>query len=1150
MTPRFHSQKTSQKSIRASLLALLAASSLSLSLSIVAVDDALPFTDKETTKLEYTVSEGTWMSLDLMPDGNTIVFELLGDLYTLPIAGGKATRILDGMGYASQPRVSPDGQWVAFISDRDGSDNLWVAPFEDSALGKPRKLSSEVYNRLRSPEWMPDSQYVLMSNFGKDTEIKMHNVNGGNGLKLSTGESGVDGMGVSVTAAGKHLYYSARTGGFGSFPLAQVYRFDITSGEVVQVTQGEGGGLRPQVSPDGSKLVYATRREAKTGLRIRDLNTGADTPLIWPIQKDSQENFARDTDLLPGYAFTPDGSALIFHDAGKINRIDIATGTKTDIPFTADISLDIGPDLTSSYRVDDDDMVKAQLIQDPSLSPDGARVAASILTKIYTVDSTDGSDPKRLTRSDAWEFEPIWSPDGRWIAYVTWSMNDGGHIWKMRSNGRGSPKRLTVDPAFYTDLAWSKDGERIVAMRGNEWQRHQTFSEFGGLDIRLDMVWLDADDGGDTNLIGAANDARNLHFGPESDRVYAYDGKSLFSVRYDGSDRKSHLSVDSFRGNRAFGPQPKAEDVRIAPDGKHALAFVAKQLYVMPVVQIGGDIPNVNPRGGAVPVQKITDVGADYYGWSSDGATVNWAIGSTFYSRPFDSIDFTPKEDKKAEAKNENESSEESNDSESFTDHHHDRAFSGFTGGPQQADAEPQTGDDEAEEIKAPEPAKDEDENVTALKITLNVPRAKPEGSILLSGANVIAMQDGTTASMENVLENQDILITDNRITAMGASGSLDIPNGTETIDVSGKYIVPGFIDTHAHWEFRTQDVLEPQNWTLATNLAYGVTAGLDVQTSHKDYFAYRDFVDAGLSVGQRAFMTGPGIFGNNDFKSYDEVYHYLRRYAEHYGTKNIKSYLVGNRKQRQWVVRASKELGIMPTTEGAGDMRLDITHAIDGMHGNEHTLTIAPMYDDVLKLYAETKTAYTPTLVVQYNGISGVNYFFTRTEVRDDPKLQRFYPRNRLNELTRRRGSWARDDEFSIDQIASAAADLQRAGGLVGIGGHGELQGLGYHWEMWLMAMGKMTNVEVLRAATIDGAKIIGIQEDLGSIEVGKMADLVVLNSNPLDNIRNTTDIGYVMKNGEFYEGDTLNQVWPVKKELTPFWWWDGDPRAKNSLQ
>jgi len=209
-------------------------------------------------------------------------------------------------------------------------------------------------------------------------------------------------------------------------------------------------------------------------------------------------------------------------------------------------------------------------------------------------------------------------------------------------------------------------------------------------------------------------------------------------------------------------------------------------------------------------------------------------------------------------------------------------------------------------------------------------------------------------------------------------------------------------------------------------------------------------------------------------------------------------------------------------------------------MHGNEHTLPVVPLYKDVVELFAQTRTAYTPTLLVQYGGPGAKEFFFSRFEVHDDAKLNRFYPHNRLDEMTQRRGSWARDEEFSFDEAASEAAKIQRAGGLVGVGGHGELQGLGYHWEMWALGMGSMTPREVLQAATIDGAKIIGFDEDLGSIEVGKLADLVVLNANPLDDIRNTNTIRYVMKNGELYDGDTLDQVWPVERPLPRFWWWD----------
>ena len=1073
-----------------------------------------------TEKLSFDTDEGTWMSLDVTPDGEQIIFELLGDIYEMPVTGGTATRITEGMGYDSMPRVSPDGKWITFISDRDGDDNLWVAKRDGS---KPRKLSGEKYSRMVAPAWSPDSQYVALTVGGRKTTIKMYHVGGGKGLTIASDDKAnpANGVGVAFSPDGRHIYYTRRprnTQGRG-LPAGQIVRFDRETGEIDSISQGEGGGVKPLVSPDGKTLVYLSRRETKTGIRVRDLASGADRMIAWPIQRDAQEiGRLPSRDYYPNYAFTPDSSALILHTGGKIERINMADGSRAVIPFNATVDLDIGPDLTSPYRVEQGDLT-ARIVHDPVHSPDGSKIAASILTKIYITDNKADATPERLTEGDAWEFKPVWSPDGRWIAYVTWSMDDGGHIWKMRANGRGRPQQLTEHVAFYTDPVWSPDGERIVAMRGNEYQRHQTFSEFTGLGVPLDLVWLPAS-GGDTSLIASANGARTPHFSADPNRIYLYSGDALISLRFDGSDRREHLTVELPRGNRNFGEgPPKAEDVRISPDGTHALAFGIKQLWAMPIPAIGADTPKVSVRGASVPTVQLTTTGADSFGWTDDGKTVTWAIGHTVYTRPFDSIEFLKEGDEK---KDEAEKPGAKEDDEA-----------------DEPTAKPDEKADEKEEEKKPEFLED-NAAVSALKITLQVPRDTPKGSIILSGANVITMAGATTADMNVVLENQDILVTDNRIVAIGEQGTLAAPDDATTVDVTGKFIMPGLIDTHAHWEFRTGDVLEPQNWSLVTNLAYGVTAGLDVQTNYKDYFAYQDMVETGQSLGQRAFMTGPGIFGRNDFQSYDAVLGYLKRYSDHYRTKNIKAYISGNRKQRHWVVKASKELGLMPTTEGAGDMRLDITHAIDGMHGNEHTLTISPLYRDVVELYAKTQTAYTPTMIVQYNGISMTSYFFTRTEVHDDPKLNRFYPHNRLDEMTRRRGGWARDDEFSVDQMVAAAASIQRAGGLVGVGAHGELQGLGYHWEMWAYAMGGMTPAEILRAATIDGAKIIGIAEDLGSIAPGKLADMVILNANPLDDIKNTNTVSQVMKNGALYDGDTLTQTWPVRKEMAPFWWWD----------
>jgi Tol biopolymer transport system component len=1103
---------------------------------------ALPLETART--IEFKVTEGTWLSLDVTPDGRRIIFELLGDLYALPIEGGTAARITEGLAYDAQPRVSPDGQWIAFISDRDGADNLWIARIDGT---EPRKLSSETQVPLLSPTWSPDGRYVLVSRRSTPAEFRLYHVDGGSGVPLpalpaagSATPSRPAGTGPVFSPDGRFLYFSraptAAPGG--RYPANQIARRDMETAEVDVITQAEWGAMRPLISPDGRLLVYGTRHLAQTGLRVRDLDTGADRWLIWPIQRDEGEASAATRDLLPGYAFTPDGREVVITFDGGFHAVNVSTGASRAIPFEAHVKLDVGPELRSPYRVGAGP-VRARLVQTPRFSPDGGRAVFSVLTRLYTIDTpaADTADaatmhgapvPRPLTPEGVRAFQPTWSPDGRWVAYVTWD-TDGGHVWRIAADGRGRPQRLTRVPAFYTDLAWSPDGARIVALRGNAFMRNQTFSEFGGVRIPLDVVWVPAA-GGDVSLIVPARGLGNPHFAGDAQRVYVYSREGLISMRWDGTDRRSHVRVTG-RPNPRLPQPPPADAIIMRPGGGHALASTGNQLYVVTVPPTGGDPATISVTGGGVPVRRITDIGADYFGWSDDGATMYWGIGASVFRRPFDSIvwrdsvEAAPGDTAGARPPADSAGAAPPADSAAIT------AVAATAAARQAAHAAADT----ARRFRDREPG------VQRFDVVLEFPRAVPRGTIVLRNARIITMNG------DEVIPRGDIVVSDDRITAVGAAGSVSIPAGALDFDVAGRTIVPGFIDTHAHWEFRTHDVLEPHNWSLLANLAYGVTAGLDVQTSTNDYFAYQDMVETGQSIGQRAFMTGPGIFSSAALRSAAEVEAYLARYAEHYRTPNIKSYMVGNRQQRQWVVNASRKLGLMPTTEGGRDMKLNITHAIDGMHGNEHTLPVTPIYDDVAQLYARTGIGYTPTLLVLYGGISAVDWWFQRENPHDDPKLNRFYPSNWLAQLARRRGSWAIDEEHNFQAAAAATAKIQRAGGLVGVGGHGELQGLGYHWEMWSYAMGGMTPREVLRAATIDGARIIGIEQDLGSIEVGKLADLVVLDGNPLDDIRNTSTVRWVMKNGELYEAETLTQIWPTSRSLPPLWWWgeaDAPPR------
>ncbi|MBM89491.1 MAG: hypothetical protein CMQ41_14055 [Gammaproteobacteria bacterium] len=1069
-----------------------------LSSTLKAAEDLVLKENAES--LQFTVNEGSWVSVSLLPDGESFLFDLLGDIYRLEINGGQAEAITRGVGFDSQPVVSPDGAKIAFISDRDGKDNLWIANIDGS---DPVKLSSETYAYLISPAWSPDGRNIVVTRRGQEIELVQFYVEGGTGVVIKQrGEdaepSKAPGVGAAFSPDGNYLYYAEQLGGpdspVESFPVTQIVRLNLNTGGRIQITRGEGGGVKPVISPDGLWLVYGTRYETNTGLRIRNLENGEDRWLAYPVQRDTQENFRPSTrGMLPGYQFTPDSQAIILSRGGQFHRVEIENGTNTPIPFSADVDLEIGPDLTEHWRVPNN-LFTATLVQDADLSPNSERYVASVMTRLYTLDKDEG-EPEALTSEDIWAYKPVYSPDGRWVAFVSWSANDGGHIWKIRSNGAGNPQQLTENAAFYTDIVWQPDGERVWALRGNEWMRHQTYSEFGGLGVPLELLSVD-EDGGDEKAVLEVGEARVPHFGPEEDRIYLAENGTLFSVNLMGGDRQNHIKVTTPKGNRFSEEAPGAEELRISPNGDYVLAHAIKQVFVVGLPRAGATVPEVSVGGGSTPVARITDIGADYINWDDEGNTVLWTLGSTVFERPLNSIDFRG-DDIQASSAEDNVDEEDT----SFT-------------------------------------PLDEHESVVATQFTVAVDGDAPIGNLLIRGANIIAIAGDSLEQMSSPQLNQDLLITNNRIVNIGATGSFDLPEDTEIFDANGKWIIPGMIDTHAHWEFRTGDVLEPTNWSTAINLAFGVTSGLDVQTSHHDYFVYRDLQQSGRMIGQRAFMTGPGIFGLNDFQNYNAVHSYLRRYSDHYKTPNIKAYLSGNREQRQWLIKASQELNLMPTTEGGGDQKLDLTHAIDGMHGNEHNMPDTPLFDDILQLYSRTRTAYTPTLIVQYNAESMREYFFTRSDVYNNPKLRRFYPHNRLNELTRRRPIWLRDDEFRFQEGAAAAAAIQRSGGLVGVGGHAEVQGMSFHWEMWAYAMGGMSTAEILRAATIDAAYIIGSPEDLGSIEIGKLADMVVLNSNPLADIRNSIDIERVIQNGRLYDADTLEQQWPEQVSFPETWW------------
>jgi imidazolonepropionase-like amidohydrolase len=575
-------------------------------------------------------------------------------------------------------------------------------------------------------------------------------------------------------------------------------------------------------------------------------------------------------------------------------------------------------------------------------------------------------------------------------------------------------------------------------------------------------------------------------------------------MRWDGSDRKAHLKVTGFQvpGGGPNAQPRQATELHASPDGRRALAVVDNKLFVVPLPMTGGATPTVSVQqatGGALPFRRLSRIGGDFVGWNADSRGIFYSLGRSYFQYDLARADSL--------------------------------AADSAARAPQRPPAPAGGAGAGAATASANAPVYE----AARTDITITAAKDRPSGSVVLRGARIITMKG------DEVIPNGDVVVTGNRIVAVGAQGSVTVPQGARIIDVAGKTIMPGLIDVHAHM-WPQWGVHSPQPYMYTANLAYGVTTTRDPQTSTADVVSYGDAVDVGQIIGPRIYATGPGIFGYDNVTSLPDAREVMKRYSEHYLTETIKQYQAGDRRQRQWLVMAAREQRITPTLEGGLDFKKNMTEAMDGYAGIEHSLPIAPMYKDAIELFAKSGTTYTPTLLVQYGGPWAENWWYEHYDILADAKLARFTPFSELERRGLRRPQWFRDSEYSFKLFAEQAKKVVEAGGRVGLGGHGQLQGLGVHWELWTIASGGMKNMDALRVATIYGAEAIGLQRQLGTVEGGKLADLLVLDANPLDDIKNTNTIRMVMKNGRVYDGNTLAEVWPRQRPMPKQWWMTND--------
>ena len=1165
----------------------------------------VPLPLESVRKAEFTATQGTWMSVDVSPDGKQLVFDLLGDLYTMPIAGGKATRITSGMAFDAQPRFSPDGKSIVFVSDKSGGDNVWTMRLDFTDTTQVTQGNASLFV---SPEYTPDGQFIVVSRstgpLGGAAKLEMYRVGHHAALPIIRGPQPFKTLGAAFSPDGRYVWYAGRTGDWeynALFPQAQLYRYDRTLGTSTIMTSRYGSGFRPAISPDGKSLVYGTREGSQTGLRIRDLATGDEKWLAYPVQRDDMESRAP-LDILPGYSFTPDSRAIVVSYGGEFWRVPVDGGAAANIPFQAPVKAEIGPEVKFSYRVDTTEQVTARQVRSPVMSPDNKLLAFTAFDRLYIREMPSGTT-RRVTSADVGEYQPAWSPDGKSFVFVTWDDIAGGQIWKASADGRTPPVRLTNTAALYSNPAWSPDGQRIVATRGAARELREVAGSFNGI-LGGEFVWVPAA-GGNITVIAPTGSRDVAHFRlDQNDRIYAYSpSEGLVSFRWDGTDVKRHLQVTGPATNagiatvepdemeflpRRLAPvhhpmsdgkdleprgAPPAGLVMMSPRGNRALAQVGQHIYSIEIPEVGGPTPEISvtsPEGAPTMVRKLTDIGGEFPSWSNDGTKIHFAIGNAFVNYDLsraeavddsvleagrtrvarglrvrgvlDSLKATRGQiDSLTKAKAAVPDSVKNQLNARLADSVRVQAEILMV----QADsirAAAQAIIVRSDSVRANgiDSVKGDTTRLyhpAEMRIKVTAPRDRPKGVMVLHGGRVISMKG------KEIIDTADVVIQDSRILAVGPVGKVTIPAGAQVVDVTGKTLLPGFVDTHYHAQWLVPEIHPQQAWQYLVSLAFGVTTMRDPQTGSTDILSYQDRVETGGMVGPRIYSTGPGVFSGENITSPEQAENVLKRYSEYYGTNTLKMYMTGNRQQRQWIIQAAKKQHLMPTTEGGLDFKLELTHVIDGYPGVEHSLPIDPIYSDVVKLFRASQTTNTPTLLVSYGGPFGENYFYAKEEVHDNPKMQRFVPEANLDARALRRGpgaggspggaGWFLDDEYIFKGHADFARRLIEDSARAAIGSHGQLQGLGYHWELWAMATGGLSSHDVLRMATIYGAEAIGMGQDLGSIEAGKMADIIVLDSNPLVNLRNTTDLHYVMKDGRLYDANTLDEILPTKRPL-----------------
>lgn len=1036
-------------------------------------------------EVAISTNETTWSSLDVSPNGKFMIFDMLGDLYKVDIKGGNATPLIQDFAWNIHPAISPDGKQVAFVSDRDGLSNVWIMDIDGTHL---KQITREKKNIIHAPKWSPDGEYLVVTKGIMSSrsipagEIWMYHKSGGDGLQIKARNSGKRDQQNIADPAFSH------------------------DGRYIYFTENTVPGSRFEYNRDPLEGIFAiTRYDRESGDERRYISGTGGAVVPTP---------------------SPDGKYVAFvrrvKDKTALFLKDIKTGTETPLTFALERDMQEGFGSEGYFTYFD-------------WTPDASAIVYWSRGKFHIID-VDSKETETLNVhidttvkfADALRFPVDVAPDNVEVKMTRWSqMSPNGKTILFQALGKlyvrdvksGKVKRLTKQndhDEYYP--RYSNDGKsivyttwndqdlgtvRVVSARGGRGKvisvqpghyiepsfstdgKKVVFRKFTGGSLLDPKYSVDpgiyvANLKNDT-VEKVADSGYNAHFAGDNERIFFTEsagGKAYYETQ---------LSSVNLKGNdkrtHLYGAD-KVSEYKLSHDKKWVAFVYQFKTYVTPFVENGKKI-TVGPNMTSLPVTQLSSRAGEYLTWSADNSTVSWFNGPTLFTRSLD------------------------------------EAFAFVDGAPE----------------TLPDPVAE------GIDLSFTTKADKPTGYTALMGGKIVTMRDAD--STQEVIEDGVVLIKDNRIAAVGKRGEVDIPDNTLQIDTQGKTIIPGLIDAHAHGSQGRNEIIPQQNWKQYSNVSFGVTTIHDPSNDTTEIMAAAELQRTGHIVAPRIYSTGTILYGAEGLgykaiiNNYEDAYFHVERLKEA-GAISVKSYNQPRRDQRQQVLWAAKNQEMMVVPEGGGKLQQNLTMLVDGHTGLEHSLPIEKGYSDVTQLWKATKFGYTPTFVVSYGGMMGEEYWYDKTEVWKNPRLLRYTPSTVLDKRAIRRPT-APESQYNHQNVARYAKTLRDNGVSVHIGAHGQREGLAAHWELWIMQQGGFTPWEALRGGTIDGAKHLGMSKDIGSIETGKLADLVVIDGDVLSDIRKSEFVEYTVLNGRVYESATMNEV-GSKKKRKPFFFEQGN--------